>query len=1357
MLQFAVRNLFQSRQAERGSMARMLRFAAWSSMALLVIAMMAPLGANAQMAGSGAITGTVTDSTGAVIGGATVNATSVDQNVSTIRTSTGAGDFTIGPLSPGEYILIVTAKVFEKYVQQHITINALETVAVNVTLTVGAAQQTITVSSAPPVLETSDATLGAVMDNQMYSSLPLLMGANGAPDQRRATDFAVLMPGVQNTLASGSNNFTSASGGVNGGNPSGGTSEIYIDGVDLPSNGYGVGDPRLTWTSFGTDSIDQFQVQTIGYSAQYAGQGVQNYSIKQGGNQWHGSVYEYFRNTLLDAWQPNSKTPTPTGAAIPPGGKCSSAALTADTTWCKLGGLKQSDHMDEVGAAFGGPILKNKLFIFGNYGQYRQSAGPKPVTQNFPTLPMMGYNATTAAPLGYADFTGFSAATLYTIYDPITQTTSNCSGAACKRSGFSTANVIPGARLSAAAQYIDKYMLPYETSVNQSNYGNNLVTGYKSGLSNWYQAGRIDYNMNSKNQISLIIAFGRQASVGPNSVGAANSLGPPFNVNQAYAPQTADDIIKDTWTITPHLVNQFSLAYARYKSFSWSPNDAQQYSSSNTGILGMPTGQAQFFPILNYSGGYAPSTTNEGSYNWNEKAGNTYSVQDNLQWQFGKHNFTFGGQALAAQFNIYSPWTFSSPMTFTFDAGQTEGYTSTGSAAPNTGASFASYMLGAVNKSSITVGPPGEGARWTDTSFWAQDDYKITSKLTVNAGLRWDIWPPIHEVHDLITWLNPAGSNSLTGNLGTLAFAGGSSSDGFHTGQHIPSSMWWKNFAPRVGFAYALNSKTVIRSSYGVAFARGDWISSAQKGTPSVTGLVPAASLASAVSNQPQFYWDGTACTAAGGGTGTYAGDGFSPCGWAGSVAPPSSVLPSGATLAEYGTVETAALKGANSATITYWNPYRGSRTPEYENWSVGVERQLTNDMSVSVNYVGSEGHFLSTSYSPMYQTNNKLPESYAALAGYTLTASNGSTQTACSGATCLYPVLGQKATAAYLAMAQTDGFTPVNGYTSTSNFYSSQSVYQYYLNYPQFSGVSDTTGFLGNENWNALEIIVRQRPAHGLNWMVSYTWSKSIDDLGTYRVYDNTRLDRSLSAGSQPQNLTATAVYALPIGKGHWGGDNPIYRQVASGWSVSGIGTLRSGLPILVTASGCGGSSILNQCMPNVVSGQAGRQNTYGKTPSGAKVNWDPSSANYIGNVQYINPAAFTVNTAGTAQCYGTYGLVSGSTTTCQTSAGPTYQAFQTGNGPSLYVPGTATRVAPLNMWAQDKPNLDMSLRRTFPIYREWNAAFGVDMTNLFNHVIYNGPSSATVQSGTNASFGTISTLSSYPRDLQASLRISW
>jgi len=145
----------------------------------------------AQLAGTGAITGTVTDPADAIIPGASVVATSTGTNVSTSRTSSGAGDYSITPLTPGEYTLTVKAPGFKTFVQEHITVNALNTVAVNVKLTVGALDQTVTVTEAPPVLETTNATLGGVMDSQMYSSLPLLMGAGGNADQRRATDFAV--------------------------------------------------------------------------------------------------------------------------------------------------------------------------------------------------------------------------------------------------------------------------------------------------------------------------------------------------------------------------------------------------------------------------------------------------------------------------------------------------------------------------------------------------------------------------------------------------------------------------------------------------------------------------------------------------------------------------------------------------------------------------------------------------------------------------------------------------------------------------------------------------------------------------------------------------------------------------------------------------------------------------------------------------------------------------------------------------------------------------------------------------------------------------------------------------------------
>jgi Carboxypeptidase regulatory-like domain len=211
--------------------------------------------AYAQLAGTGAIAGTVQDPTGAVVAKATVTAINTDTNVQTVRTTTGAGDYNITPLLPGNYSVVVSAPGFEGYKQENISVDALATVSMDIKLTVGKASETVTISTAPPILETSDATLGGVMDNEMYSNLPLQMGAGGNADQRRATDFEYLMPGVQGNFTS--NNSTSNSGIVNGSGPAGGVSEIYIDGVNLPEADQ-VGDPRFTWTAIGVDSVDQF-------------------------------------------------------------------------------------------------------------------------------------------------------------------------------------------------------------------------------------------------------------------------------------------------------------------------------------------------------------------------------------------------------------------------------------------------------------------------------------------------------------------------------------------------------------------------------------------------------------------------------------------------------------------------------------------------------------------------------------------------------------------------------------------------------------------------------------------------------------------------------------------------------------------------------------------------------------------------------------------------------------------------------------------------------------------------------------------------------------------------------------------
>jgi hypothetical protein len=523
---------------------------------------------------------------------------------------------------------------------------------------------------------------------------------------------------------------------------------------------------------------------------------------------------------------------------------------------------------------------------------------------------MMGYSDLSGTSLGYADFNDKMGSTSYNgIYDPSTQN-QNCAGTTaslCTRTQF-TNNRIPGNRISQAATYINKYRLPYEATTLQTVYYHNLVSSHPTGLSNWYTSGRIDYVMSSKNQMTAILGFGRGASTGTNSSG---SIGPPFNTAQSYAPKTKIVILKDIYTINSHMVNQFALAFGRYDSLSQTPNETDQYSSANTGILNMPAGQASYFPGIKWSGG-ADAMSTEGGYSENRKTSDTYTLMDNLQWQFGRHNLTLGGQVVDVQYNYTKNLTNSGPMTFTFSNNQTIGYSGT-STINTSGDAFASYMLGAVSGSSVSVGVPGLGSRWLNPSFWAQDDYKVTSKLTFNLGLRWDIFPSIHVTHDNFSWLNATGSNAVTGNLGTLAFAGGNSSDGYHTGVHNPSPVNLKNFAPRLGVAYSVTPKTVIRASYGLAYAHGNWNSGSQSGSPSTTGLNPSASAASTQHNTPQFYWDNTACS-------TGYNDG-SACGWTGSTKTPSSSIPTatsstgGTNLAMYGTGETMAPRRLSTST----------------------------------------------------------------------------------------------------------------------------------------------------------------------------------------------------------------------------------------------------------------------------------------------------------------------------------------------------------------------------------------------------------------------------------------------------------
>jgi Carboxypeptidase regulatory-like domain/TonB-dependent Receptor Plug Domain len=342
--------------------------------------------AHSQLSGKGEIKGTVSDSSGAVVPSATVTATSAGRGTSTVTRTTSAGDFAVSTLDPDTYTLTVTAKGFETTKQENITVNALETADVNVTLTVGKESQSVTVTAAPPALETSNATLGATMENDLYSALPIEMGAYGQPDQRRASDFAFLMPGVQANNTTG--NATTNTGIVNGSGSRGAVSAVYVDGLPFVRAG-GNGDPRYVWTAISVDAVDQFQVQTSGYSAIYEGQGIQNYTIKAGGTKYHGSVYEFIRNTVLDTW-----------------GFFGPANLNPITKQP----VKPIENSNEYGINLSGSLIpfgtwRDKVFFYGNYNGFRYAS----VNPQFITFP------TTAQQSGDFSATGIK------IYDPSTQ------------------------------------------------------------------------------------------------------------------------------------------------------------------------------------------------------------------------------------------------------------------------------------------------------------------------------------------------------------------------------------------------------------------------------------------------------------------------------------------------------------------------------------------------------------------------------------------------------------------------------------------------------------------------------------------------------------------------------------------------------------------------------------------------------------------------------------------------------------------------------------------------------------------------------------------------------------------------
>ncbi len=1083
----------------------------WGWLAYPAMLLIAACSAMGQIAGTGSIQGTVTDPSGAVVPGASVTATNVATGVETSRTTNGAGFYVLSPLPAGAYNLAVTATGFQTVRQDSITVEALATVGLNVELKVGSSTQEVTVEASPTPLRTDDATLGGSMQNKVYEALPLAMGS-GVP--RDPSQFVGLIPGVTAlvTQASGPSYAT-----FNGGRQE--SNGLYLEGLSLAFPNQ-QGDTRNIALGISVDAVDQFQAESNGEKAMYQGQGMHNYVLKSGTNRFHGTAFEYFRNTAFDARGFFA-------ASVP------------------------VDHQNEFGANLGGPIKKDKIFFFGNYSGYYYNTATTPVYLSLPTM---------------AERSGDFRQLPTIIYDPKSIT---CAGAVCSKQAFAN-NTIPQERLSSVSKSFQSYL----TAPSNSNLLNNYLSTLPKALHTNNGTEKVDLNLSGKNRMFVVYARGKYATdYTGNLTPTGTALPNPYNSSSGYVievPTIAQ--IHHTYVFSPTLLNNASFGLSRIWIPLYSGTKAGKYAVK-AGLTGLPQGKqaGDAFPAISFSGPNSPinwSTT--GPF---DEAENNFTFQDDLQWVHGRHVFMSGFQITRLQDNRAQMPSDGTSASFSFSNASTAGFSATGSLLNATGNSYAGYMLGAVDSASVRDNyVVFAGARYHVYAAYIQDDWAVNSRLTLNLGLRYDLFGPVFEVADRMSFMNPNMPNPAAGGrLGALNFAGHGA---YSCNCHFPAREHYKNFQPRIGLAFKLDNKTVIRAGFMVTAthgAAGIGGNGAAAGS-GLAGFNATASFSSPATGLPSFYWD----------------TGVPP------YRKPPFLDPA------YGVGFTTE-NPTGAVSMPYVDPNLAGKPPYYLNWSFGLQREVFADTAVGVAYSASVGHFLPGATTAMW-TDSMLPK-YLALGA----------------------LLGAQATPQNVAAAQ-----PIMPGIALpfSNFQGT--IAQMLKPFPQYSGTSYFSGDLGNSTYNSLMLTLNRRFSQGFASQLGYTWSKELDNIpsagqlgsagGTRDPY-NGKLDKARGSIDHRHVFHGTFVWSLPLGKGHrLGGGNPVERSLLSGWQVSGIVTFTSGPPLGITGSGCNVTGVSSTCIASYNPSFSGPVRINGSYGNGSVL-----ATSYIDKRAFMNPAPYT------------------------------------------------------------------------------------------------------------------------------------
>jgi hypothetical protein len=1020
----------------------------------------------------GTITGVISDPAGSLVANAPVEAKNTATGVVVPAATSATGNYTLNELPAGTYEINVAVPGFKKYVLTGVTVQQLQITRVDVTLVIGSATEAVTVNDVAPLLKTETGDISHNVTTATVDDLP--MGQIGAV---RVTTQAVLtIPGVNGGLTSISINGTPAA-----------SERIRIDGLDAT---YTLGNAYYSFGAPSVDSVQEVAIQTSNFAAEY-GQtsgAVLSYTMRSGTNQFHGSAYDYWVNEDFNAAGAYSH-------------------------------LRPKTRKNDFGGTIGGPVRIPKIYNGRDRTFFFFSFESLPTTtttsNNLLTVPTAQYQA--------GNFSAALAATANkvlgqdplnrniiqnSIYDPGTQRPASAADSRVIRDPFPN-NIIPATSLDKVALRVQA-LVPQPQGSFASQLINNYVNPYTVKASDYIPSFKIDHSLNSKMKLSYAFGVVHIATPGPPTNTTEDGF--PTLISTNFIPThwvTTSNRLNYDQTLKPTLLLHLGAAYVG-SSLSMPTAVSGYNATTGIGLTGPFTPLA--FPIFsgllgaNNTGGLSGAGVITGIGGFQNTLEEKTNFNANLTWVKNNHTYKFGAEAAIEGYPNSN--FINTNGNFVFSGAETAlPYLNTTTVGGSTiGLPYASFLLGAVDNYNVAQPAIAKLGKHS-VAFYAQDSWKVTRKFTLEYGLRYDFSTASKEQYGRFGTFDPTVPNTQDGGrLGGVTYGATCGCNGDFANNYK------LGFGPRLGFAYQLNSKTVLRGGGALVI----------NGTPD-TGI-----LARSVTSVNQVFST--------------------------AFAQPPMTLATGVPLTEAQVAypnfspshfPVVAVPGTPGAAPTYWIDRNGGRPSRSFQWSAGVQREIVRNLVLEASYVGNRGMWWPTAAGLNYNANT--PQSLLA-AGLDITTA--------SARAILSAPIGTAAAGSF------QNKLPYPGFPLTAT------VAQSLRPFPQFSNAPTAEWAPLGDNWyHSLQIRATKRLSHGLNVSANFTWSKSLDN-GVEAVENdvfNRAQNKYLSGSDRPLVLNINANYIVPVPEFT---SNKILKYVLGGWQTGALLTYASGTPILVPAS---------------------------------------------------------------------------------------------------------------------------------------------------------------------------------------------